>query len=329
MALLWMPMEIERWFSVGRSKIKNKGPEALNQGWTYREKVDRADMGVTVLAYYTQRYRHSSEPQWHDRIVSGQILLNGAPTTPETQLQRGEQLTYHRSPWVEPDAPLDFQVLYEDADLLVVAKPSGLPVLPGGGYLEHTLLWQLKRHYPQETPVPIHRLGRGTSGLVLLARSSLAKTNLTQQMTDRQMGKVYLALARGVSQKDEFSIDRTIGKSPHPVIGYIYGATTEGFFARSDCRVLQRDADRMLVEVTILTGRPHQIRIHLAAAGFPLVGDPLYEIGGIPKLPGDGEAFPVPGDCGYHLHAYTLSFRHPRSGEAMRVVCPPPEVLQI
>jgi 23S rRNA pseudouridine1911/1915/1917 synthase len=301
----------------------------LNQGWTYREKIDRADVGLTVLDYYTQRYRHSSETQWRDRIAAGQILLNDRPATAEVQLQRGQWLTYHRSPWVEPEAPLDFEVLYEDADLLVVAKPSGLPVLPGGGYLEHTLLWQLKRHYPEETPVPIHRLGRGTSGLVLLARSALAKSNLTQQMTDRQMGKVYRALASGVSQKDEFTIDQTIGKIPHPVIGYIYGASTEGFFARSDCRVIQRSFDRMLVEVTILTGRPHQIRIHLAAAGFPLVGDPLYEMGGIPKLPGDGADLPVPGDCGYHLHAYTLSFRHPRTGAAMRVVCPPPEMLQV
>ncbi|HIK30287.1 MAG TPA: RluA family pseudouridine synthase [Oscillatoriales cyanobacterium M4454_W2019_049] len=300
----------------------------MNSGWTYREKIDRADVGLTVLDYYTQRYRHSSETQWRDRIVAGQILLDGIPTHPEARLKKGQELTYHRSPWVEPEAPLDFEVLYEDSDLLVVEKPSGLPVLPGGGYLEHTLLHQLKRHYPQDTPVPIHRLGRGTSGLVLLARSPLAKTHLTQQMFDRQIGKVYRALASGVSDKDEFTVDRAIGKIPHPVIGYIYGATPNGRFSRSDCRVLQRRGNSMLVEVTILTGRPHQIRIHLAAAGFPLVGDPLYEIGGIPKLPGDGDSLPVPGDCGYHLHAYTLSFRHPRTEEPMRVMSPPPIELQ-
>lgn len=302
----------------------------MNQGWTYQERIDRADVGLTVLDYYSQRYRHSSPTQWRDRIAAGQILLDGCPTTAESQLQQGQQLTYRRSPWVEPDAPLSFEVLYEDADLLAIAKPSGLPVMPGGGYLEHTLLWQLKRHYPQETPVPIHRLGRGTSGLVLLGRSPLGKSHLTQQLYDRQMGKVYRALARGISAEDEFSIDRTIGKIPHPVIGYIYGAASEGFFARSDCRVLQRRSDdTMLVEVTILTGRPHQIRIHLAAAGFPLVGDPLYEIGGIPKLPREGEALSVPGDCGYHLHAYSLSFQHPRNGVPMRVVCPPPDILQV
>lgn len=301
----------------------------MNQGWTYRETIERADVGLTVLDYYSQRYRHSSETQWRDRIAAGQILLDGCPTTADIQLQRGQHLTYHRSPWVEPDAPLSFEVLYEDADLLVVAKPSGLPVMPGGGYLEHTLLRQLKRHYREDTPVPIHRLGRGTSGLVLLARSQLGRSHLTQQLYDRKMGKVYRALASGVSVEDEFTIERTIGKIPHPVIGYIYGATSEGFFARSDCRVLQRQVDTMLVEVTILTGRPHQIRIHLAAAGFPLVGDPLYEIGGIPKLPRDGEALAVPGDCGYHLHAYSLSFKHPRTGEAMRVVCPPPEILEV
>jgi 23S rRNA pseudouridine1911/1915/1917 synthase len=311
----------------------------LNQGWIYRERVDRKHAGMAVLAYYTQQYRHSSETEWRDRITAGQIRLDGCPTTAEVQLQPGQELTYHRPPWQEPDVPLSFQVLHEDTDLLVVAKPSGLPVMPGGGFLEHTLLWQLKRHYPQETPIPIHRLGRGTSGLVLLARSPLARSHLTQQMRDRQIGKVYLALANGISERDEFSIDRAIGKISHPVLGYLYGTTETGRFARSDCRVLRREGDRMLIEVTILTGRPHQIRIHLAAAGFPLVGDPLYEVGGIPRLhPHTPEiaaagttddSLPVPGDCGYYLHAYSLSFRHPRTDEAMCVVCPAPNTFQI
>jgi 23S rRNA pseudouridine1911/1915/1917 synthase len=293
---------------------------------------------MAVLAYYTQQYRHSSQTEWRDRIAAGQILLDGCPTTAAAQLQRGQELAYHRPPWQEPDVPLSFEVLHEDTDVFIVAKPSGLPVMPGGGFLEHTLLRQLKRHYPQETPIPIHRLGRGTSGLVLLARSPFARSHLTQQMRDRQIGKVYLALASGVSELDEFSIDRAIGKIPHPVLGYLYGATATGGFARSDCRVLRREGDRMLVEVTILTGRPHQIRIHLAAAGFPLVGDPLYGVDGIPRLHREGEesaagtnddGIPVPGDCGYHLHAYSLSFRHPRTDEVMCVTCPAPATFQI
>jgi 23S rRNA pseudouridine1911/1915/1917 synthase len=171
--------------------------KSMNQGWTYHDRVDRTACGLTVLEYYTQCYPHSSQPEWQARIAAGQIWLNGTPTSEDVRLQRGQALAYHRPPWQEPNVPLHFEVLYEDAELLLVNKPSGLPVLPGGGFLENTLLTQLQRRYPQSAPVPIHRLGRGTSGLLLLARSPLARTHLTQQMRDRQIQKVYRALVTG------------------------------------------------------------------------------------------------------------------------------------
>lgn len=327
----------------------------MNRGWTYREQVDRTRAGITVLEYYTQRYRHSSETEWQERIRSGLVLLNDKSVTPETVLQPGQWLTYHRPPWNEPEVPLDFDVLYEDADLLVVDKPSGLPVLPGGGFLEHTLLWQLQQRYADAAlsdsaradlarsdsvqlnsalakPVPIHRLGRGTSGLLLLARSPLAKSHLSRQLRDRQMRKTYRALVGAGDLPDQFTIDNPIGKIPHPVLGYVYGATPTGQWAYSEGRVIRRDATSTLLEVTILTGRPHQIRIHLAAIGYPLLGDPLYQVGGMPRSEAVIESptsakLPVPGDCGYHLHAYQLVFTHPRTREPMRLSCPPPPAL--
>ena len=307
-----------------------------NQGWLYQDQVKSLETEFTLLQYYTQRYRHSSQSEWQDRIQSGQILVDGRQVPIDTPLQPGQQLTYCRSPWEEPDTPLDFDVLYDDSDLLVVAKPAGLPVLPGGSFLEHTLLRQLQKRYPTDTPVPIHRLGRGTSGLVLLARSPLARSHLSQQMRDRLIRKTYRALvghvglnATGRSPiKSRFTITHPIGKIPYPDLGYIYGATPDGRFAHSDCQVLKRNAETTLLEVTILTGRPHQIRIHLAAAGYPLVGDPLYGYGGVPKpVDGKTEKLPVPSDCGYLLHAYSLGFTHPRTGASIRIVCPaPPEL---
>lgn len=305
----------------------------MNQGWVYGDKVGKTEAGQTLLSYYVERYQHSSAAEWRSRILSQQILLNGHPAQPDTVLERGQKLAYHRPPWQEPEVPLEFEVIYEDSDLLAVAKPSGLPVMPGAGFLEHTLLGQLKLRYPTETPVPIHRLGRGTSGLVLLGRSPLAKSELTRQMRDRKIHKVYRALASGTEMPEQFTIKTPIGKVPHPTMGYIYGAVAEddpsASFAHSECQVVRRDGLATILNVTIFTGRPHQIRIHLAAEGYPLLGDPLYAIGGVPKLRGNPETgtLPVPGDCGYQLHAWRLGFCHPRTHQLIKVEAPPPDPL--
>lgn len=312
-----------------------------NQGWTYRDRITSRDRGLTVLDFYSQRYRHSSPADWWQRIVAGQILLDDRPTTPETPLQVGQRLAYHRPPWEEPSVPLEFTVLYEDEDVLAIAKPAGLPVLPGGGFVEHTLLHQLSLRYPQSTPVPVHRLGRGTSGLLLLARSPLSRANLSrqfrdtsgQQSSDRCVQKLYRALIGPCDLPDSFVLTTPIGKLPHPTLGYIYGAVPDGQPggkpAYSEGRILQRRADSTLVEVAIHTGRPHQIRIHLAAAGYPLLGDPLYQVGGMPRLAivTSDQPMAVPGDIGYHLHAYRLTFRHPRSDRSIDLRCPPPPPL--
>ena len=311
-----------------------------NSGWIYRDRIAPADAGSTVLDYYTRRYRHSSLRTWHDRINAQQIYLGDRPATADQTLETGQELEYRRPPWVEPAVPLDVQVLYNDADLMVVSKPAGLPVMPAGGFLEHTLLHQVQRldcdrhpnrfHAKPWAPVPIHRLGRGTSGLVLLARSPLGKSRLTQQMRDRQITKHYLALATGRPPQSQFSITTPIGKLPHPTLGTLYGASPQGKFAHSICRVLHWDSSRnqSVIQVQILTGRPHQIRIHLASAGFPLVKDPLYESGGRPRL-NDHPPHPLPGDGGYALHACQLGFKHPRSDRPLTLTAPVPHPFPI
>ena len=297
----------------------------LNHGWVYRDRISAKHAGKTVLDYYSNQYRHSTPQQWRTRIQQGQILIEAEPTTPDTVLALGEQLTYHRSPWQEPAVPLEFATIYQDRDLLVINKPSGLPVLPGGNFLEHTLLKQLEKLYPKNPPIPIHRLGRGTSGLMLLARSLEAKSRLSRQMRDRKITKIYLAKASGIIQQEKFIITQPIGKIPHPAMGYIYGATDSGKYAHSECQVLQRGADHTLVKVKILTGRPHQIRIHLAAAGYPLVGDPLYLVGGIPRTQKiKNGTYATPSDLGYWLHAHCLEFQHPSSNQKISFTRLPP-----
>ncbi len=298
----------------------------MNQGWIYREKVTQQADGCSVLDYYANRYLHSSRSEWQMRIELGQILLDGKPTTSETCLKTGQKLAYHRPPWQEPDVPLNWLTIYEDNEVLVIEKPSGLPVLPGGGFLENTLVHQLQKHYPKATPLPIHRLGRGTSGLMLLARSREARAILSEQMRLHQIKKIYRTLAIGTNIPDSLTITQPIGKIPYPYLGYIYAATNEGLSAQSQCQVLQRRDSTTLLKVQITTGRPHQIRIHLAAAGYPLYGDPLYDVGGVPRPINQGK-MPVPGDCGYHLHSQQLIFIHPSQDNLINLQSSPPTLL--
>ena len=302
---------------------------ALNRGWVYGNYVDSNAAGMTVVDFYTRRYAHSSREVWRERIDGGLIKLDGREVRADAIIRAGQHLTYYRPPWREPEVPRDIEILYEDDDLIAAAKPAGLPVLPGGGYLENTLLHMMRHLYPQK-PAPVHRLGRGTSGVVLFGRSPLGQRQLSADLRLGRMDKIYRALVAGISMPEQFVIETPIGRLFYPRLGYLYAAVPEGKYARSEARVLQRRfaAGQTLLEVDILTGRPHQIRIHLAAAGHPLVGDPLYKVGGVPeKVPQEGRP-PLPGDCGYHLHALRVRFAHPRSGEQVEITSTPPAALR-
>jgi 23S rRNA pseudouridine1911/1915/1917 synthase len=295
----------------------------VNQGFEYRERIDRRAASLTVLAYLSRRYRHSSEAVWRERLERGEVLLDDRPARPGAILRPGLSLVWRRPSWREPGAPLAFAVLYADRHLLAVAKPAGLPTLPGGGFLEHTLLALVRARYPEACPV--HRLGRGTSGIVLFALSAPARAGLAAAWRDRRVLKVYRALARGVPATRSFPVEVPIGPVPHPRLGSVHAAAAHGKAAISRVAVLEDRRDASLLEVRIDTGRPHQIRIHLAAAGHPLIGDPFYRSGGVPRDDGGGR----PGDTGYALHARRLALLHPISQRPIDVECRPPHVLRM
>ncbi|MDX1387890.1 MAG: pseudouridine synthase [Acidobacteriota bacterium] len=296
---------------------------SLNDGFDYIEHLGRDADGSTLLAYLTRRYPHSSADTWGARIETGRVLLDSSPAGRDTVLRRGQTLVWKRPPWREPEAPTSFDVLLEDEDVLAVAKPAGLPTLPGGGFLQNTLLHLVRERFPGTAP--LHRLGRWTSGIVLFARTAGAHSELSRQWADRRVGKLYRALASGDPAHDTFSIDTPIGPVPHPLLGSVHAACETGKPASSHVTVVERRDGEFLCDVRITTGRPHQIRIHLAAVRHPLVRDPLYVTGGVP--PADCRA--LPGDPGYALHAAELVFGHPSTAEQVVLRCSPPPLLQI
>ena len=293
-----------------------------NEGFEYRERIDVDVEGEELLDYLARRYRHTSRSEWRERIEAGRVLLDSGRVGPRAALRRGQTLVWRRPPWEEPEAPTCFAVLFEDDALLAVAKPAGLPTLPGAGFLENTLLRRVRAQAPEASPA--HRLGRWTSGVVLFAKTAAARADLTRQWAARSVIKRYRALATGVAPRRSFTIDEAIGPVPHVLLGTVHAVSAAAKPASSHVELVEQRAGSFLCDVRIETGRPHQIRIHLAAAGHPLVGDPLYVAGGVP--PAGCRA--LPGDPGYQLHAAELTLRHPQTGDPITVSCAPPPILR-
>ena len=291
----------------------------LNQGYSYREQLGITAGQHSTLSYLIERYKHSDRATWKRRLARGEVLLDGVCARGDESLRAGQRLVWNRPPWQEAAVPRHYGVIYEDKALLAVTKPSGLPTLPAGGFLENTLLSVVRETYPEAKP--LHRLGRGTSGLVLFARVPEAAQVLGK--TWAKVKKTYRALSMGVAERDSYRITTPIGPVPHPRLGTVFAASSEGKPALSMAQVLERRTNSTVFEVDLLTGRPHQIRIHLAAIGHPLVGDPVYTLGAeLLASPG------LPGDAGYLLYAERLVLTHPVSGARLELHAPVPAGLE-
>lgn len=284
-----------------------------NNGYVYHDRISTSTAFTCVLDFYAGRYPRFTRARWRERIESGQICVNGVSVSCDTLLKPGDELTYHRPPWTEPHVPLTFHVHYVDDHLLVVGKPAGLPVLPRDVFLDHTLLVCVRRSFG-DSCTPMHRLDRGTSGLVLFTRTLLARKRMGMAMQRGEIDKTYIACVSGERRSGSVDIRYPIGLQDHLTTGKAWGVTEHGRASHTRCRFIHRNGeDEQLVMAKLITGRPHQIRIHLSALGNALVGDPMYgRIGGKPNPSA------LPGDTGFFLHAWRLRFKHPISGQQLR-----------
>jgi 23S rRNA pseudouridine1911/1915/1917 synthase len=265
---------------------------------------------VRLDKYVCQQLPELSRARVQKLIADGHITVNGQPAKPGLKLNTGDKINVIIPPappeQLLPEAvPLD--ILYEDDDLLVVDKPAGLTVHPTPGHTSHTLVNALLAHLPHLAdigdwlrPGIVHRLDKDTSGLMLVAKNSKAQANLIGQFKSHSVTKAYLALVRGRLTPETGIIEAAIGRDPRnrKKMAVVEG----GREARTEYQVIKYIRDYTLVEVRPETGRTHQIRVHLGAIGFPVVGDKIYGV----KSPLVPRQF---------LHASRLGFSLPATGK--------------
>lgn len=257
-------------------------------------------------------------------IAEGRVRVNGKPAAKSARLSGGETVTVDvpqlRETALPPqDIPLD--VVYEDDDVIVVNKPTGLVVHPAPGHPDGTLVNALLHHCGdslsgiggEKRPGIVHRIDRDTSGLIIAAKNDAAHLALSAQLKDHSLSRTYECLVTGNMKQDSGTVDAPIGRSSADRKKKAVVPT--GRRAVTHWEVVARYPGVTHLRCRLETGRTHQIRVHMAYIGHPILGDTVY-----------GAKKPVPGLTGQCLHATGLRFVHPRTGEPVELHCPlPPE----
>ena len=273
-----------------------------------------------ALARMFPEYSRSRLQKW---LRAGHIHLDSHAAKPKQQIWGGERVEIRPQSGPADTVfhaeriPLD--IVYEDDDVLVINKPAGLVVHPGSGNWQGTLLNALLHHSPQFATIPragiVHRLDKDTSGLLVVAKTLRAQTDLVRQLQARTVRRDYLAVVHGVVKSDG-EVTAPVGRDPRSRTRM--AVVPRGRPALTRYKVKRRFADSTLLECSLATGRTHQIRVHMQSLGHPLAGDPVYR--------GKHRSDPQPAQLRRQaLHAVRLEFSHPVSGVRRRFTAPLPE----
>ncbi|MFC4557035.1 RluA family pseudouridine synthase [Virgibacillus kekensis] len=285
---------------------------------TETENKTRIDKLLSTVVADTSRSQIQS---W---IADDYVRVNGESVKPNYKCQTGDEIS-----WAVPDPEeldvvaedIPLEIVYEDSDLLVVNKPRGMVVHPSAGHQTGTLVNALLYHCDDlsgingtERPGIVHRIDKDTSGLLVVAKNDKAHAGLSEQMAEKYIERKYEAVVHGVIEHETGLIDAPIGRDKND--RQKMGIVENGKSAVTHFRVIERFEGYTHVECQLETGRTHQIRVHMRYIGFPLVGDPKY---------GRRKTFDIGGQA---LHARSLGFEHPRTGERLYFEEEPPAYFQ-
>jgi 23S rRNA pseudouridine1911/1915/1917 synthase len=266
--------------------------------------------GTRLDKYVCHQLGELSRTRIQKLIADGYITVNDQVAKAGLKLNIGDRLRVIIPPVppsrLTPEA-IPLNIIYEDDDLLVIDKPAGLTVHPAPGHLSHTLVNALLSHFPHLADISdslrpgiVHRLDKDTSGVMLVAKNSVAQADLVEQFKTRSVAKAYLVLVKGHLTPEDGAIEAPIGRDPGN--RKRMAVVASGREARTEYRVIRYIADYTLLEVRPETGRTHQIRVHFSAIGYPVVGDKVYGV----KSAYLSRQF---------IHASRLGFKLPSTGE--------------
>ncbi len=255
-------------------------------------------------------------------LKEGEVIVNGKSVKANYKLRKGDRIEFEIPEAVEPDIvaeDIPLSILYEDADVLVVDKPKGMVVHPAAGHYSRTLVNAVMYHCKGELsgingvlrPGIVHRIDRDTTGSIIICKNDMAHNEIARQLKEHSINRRYRAIVTGVLKDEEGTIEGTIGRDKKD--RKKMAITADGKPAVTHYRVLQRFKHYTYVECVLETGRTHQIRVHMASIGHPLLGDEVYGR--------RSDKYKCEGQC---LHAMTLGFHHPRTGEYIEVNAPLP-----
>ena len=255
-------------------------------------------------------------------LKEGEVIVNGKSVKANYKLRKGDRIEFEIPEAVEPDIvaeDIPLSSLYEDADVLVVDKPKGMVVHPAAGHYSRTLVNAVMYHCKGELsgingvlrPGIVHRIDRDTTGSIIICKNDMAHNEIARQLKEHSINRRYRAIVTGVLKDEEGTIEGAIGRDKKD--RKKMAITADGKPAVTHYRVLQRFKHYTYVECVLETGRTHQIRVHMASIGHPLLGDEVYGR--------RSDKYKCEGQC---LHAMTLGFHHPRTGEYIEVNAPLP-----
>ncbi len=266
----------------------------------FQAKVRPENNGQTLLSLLVERFTYHTETEWMEKIAVGDVLINGEKATPELKLKRNDSLCYVVHNYQEPKVPTDFEVVFEDDEFALLAKPAGIPIHHTGKIFYNTFVGVVRRYFKNEEMMPLHRLDRDTSGLMLFAKSHDTAKRFQKNLDRILLEKHYLAIVPGnfpeslvcslpLAEKADSEIRSQMFSVPN-------GKPSETIFkclARTERSVGILPGPFSLLDAELKTGRKHQIRAHLAALGFPILGDKIYSHEGIYYLKkAEGELSP-------------------------------------